>query len=251
VLRAIGNVVCQPSVAALIANEFDRILTGSGNYRETRRPALVSRVEKAEAKRDRLLRMAADGLCSEVEAHAVLAECRREIDTVAAELDQLRFESRRADRLHAERDRLLALALGFPARAQQLEGRALRELLKPWVESATLDKANRKLVIEIRRVPADGAFIGLYSGPGLPSPSRCRLAADWQGLGDYPVPASGLVSLIPSDKTLYPRVSKLRRPRSWRGARRRGWLIPQGCPADGSIRICFGRNEAPSVSFGA
>lgn len=166
VLDAIGDVVRQPSVAGLIAEEFNRVLSATGDDQEARSRAITTQRERAEARRTRLLRSVADGLCSEAEAQPVLAECRRDIDTATTELEQLRFEGRQAERLGSERERLVSLALDFPALAKRLEGRALRELVRPWLQRATIDKTKRKLVLEIRRIPAEGAFIGLYSAPG-------------------------------------------------------------------------------------
>jgi hypothetical protein len=110
--------------------------------------------------------MMADGLCTDAEARQVLAECRARIETTTADLEQLRFEGRRAERLTAERDRLVGLATDFSAQAARMHGGALRELLRPWVQRAVLDKGKRTLMLEIRRIPAEGAFLGLSTAPG-------------------------------------------------------------------------------------
>ena len=65
-----------------------------------------------------------------------------------------------------ERERLAAMAVDFPPLAERLEGRALRKLLRPWFHSATFDRFTHRLVLEIRRVPSEGACIGLSHLPG-------------------------------------------------------------------------------------
>jgi len=56
--------------------------------------------------------------------------------------------------LDAERERIVALAADFPARARAAAGPELRELVEPWIESATFDKDTRELVLAIRVVPS-------------------------------------------------------------------------------------------------
>lgn len=56
--------------------------------------------------------------------------------------------------LAREADRLVRLAADFSARARELTGPALRELLKPWLQEATFDKNTRVLSVTVRRVPA-------------------------------------------------------------------------------------------------
>lgn len=62
--------------------------------------------------------------------------------------------------LAREADRLAQLAADFPARAKELSGPALRELLKPWIEEATFDKVTHVLTVTVRKVPAAGGTKG-------------------------------------------------------------------------------------------
>jgi hypothetical protein len=71
------------------------------------------------------------------------------------QLEQLRFEGRRTGRGDEERERLVRLALDFRAQAAQANGLELRELLRPWLASAVVDKDAMTLTLGIRLVPAD------------------------------------------------------------------------------------------------
>jgi hypothetical protein len=50
------------------------------------------------------------------------------------------------------------LALDFRAQAKRMEGVELRELLRPWLESAVVDKERMTLTLEVRRIPGDGSL---------------------------------------------------------------------------------------------
>jgi hypothetical protein len=49
---------------------------------------------------------------------------------------------------------MVALASDFPARAREASGPVLRELLRPWLADAVVDKEARTLTLSIRCIPA-------------------------------------------------------------------------------------------------
>jgi hypothetical protein len=108
-------------------------------------------------------------MLTDAEAARVLAPIRAQLDGTAAEVERLRFGTRQLKRLETERDGLLALAADFSSQAWRLEGAALRELLRPWLQDAVMDKTRRTLTLTIRRVPAEGLFLHSASGPGRDS----------------------------------------------------------------------------------
>jgi len=65
-----------------------------------------------------------------------------------------RFVGRSTGRLAAERDAMVALASDFAARAREATGPALRELVRPWLANAVVDKEARTLTLSIRCIPA-------------------------------------------------------------------------------------------------
>ena len=166
IIAEIAKVVARPSIQRAIAEEVDRLFSASEEGQATDRRGLERQAQELARQRDNLIGAVARGLLSDTEAAAALASVRVKLDATTTAIEQLRFERRRTGRLTTERDQLLGLAADFAARARTLNGPALRELVRPWIEGAIVDKERRILRLAIRRVPAAGPLMALSYGPG-------------------------------------------------------------------------------------
>jgi hypothetical protein len=106
------------------------------------------------------------GVVTDDDVRLALARLRDEIATTAAALERTRFAGRATGRQAADRDEMVALASDFAARAREASGVALRELLRPWLADAVIDKDARTLTLSIRCLPATMAFLPAFNGPG-------------------------------------------------------------------------------------
>lgn len=151
VLDTISREVARKAVRERIVAEVDRALAKKGAA-----PAKdVTRVLAALAKkRDRLVSAVADGTVTSAEVAAQLTMIRAQIADAEAIRDRARFAEQGARISPKERDDLLQFVFDFPALVKQAKGPALRELVQPWLASATFDKETRYLTLGIRRVPA-------------------------------------------------------------------------------------------------
>jgi DNA invertase Pin-like site-specific DNA recombinase len=163
VIDAVAHVVSSPIVARAIERELDRLLATDG--REGRQ-ALMAEQADLERQADRLAAAVARGVLTDDLARREAAQLRAKRATVTAQLEEARFRSRRQGTLRAERNRLVALARDFATQARRLHGAALRELLRPWLASAVVDKARREIVLNIRQVPGVALFGGSSLSPG-------------------------------------------------------------------------------------
>ena len=166
IVEAVARVVAHPSVRRLIAAECERQLEALGEDQAARRDALERERGCLAGERDRLIAAIGRGLLADAEAAPQLATLRVGRERATGDLERLRFEGRRSGRLDSERERLIALAADFAAIAKQATGAQLRELLRPWLACALVDKVNRKLILTIRRVPLAGPLVHLRAAPG-------------------------------------------------------------------------------------
>ena len=149
VIAEVAKVVGNPKVQRIIALEIDKLL---GAAPDTRR-ALETERTALEAQRKRLVERIGQGLIEDAEAKPVLADLRARIAACDERREQAKFTTANRKAAASERDRLLAMAKDFAARAGQLSGAALRELLRPWLAEATFDKQARTITLTIRQVP--------------------------------------------------------------------------------------------------
>jgi hypothetical protein len=98
-----------------------------------------------------------------------------------------------------EADRLAELAADFKARAQELKGCALRELVAPWIGNATFDKETRVLELTIRQVPQlSPAGMGKEPQPDTHG-VRARVtfpALERDALGRYRTPTYRIAAVV-------------------------------------------------------
>jgi DNA invertase Pin-like site-specific DNA recombinase len=166
VLNAIGKVVSHPDIQAVIRDEFDAVLgelNQAGSSTKKMSDTTRSRLAK---ERERLVEAVGRGLLTDEEIAPRLRVLREQIDKAEADGTRVRFQARQTHRLEDERTRLLALAADFAGQAQRLGGSDLRELLRPWLHKAVVDKVKRTVTLSIRRVPELGVLVRCESCPG-------------------------------------------------------------------------------------
>lgn len=161
VIAAVAGVVRLPEVQRLIAQALDQRLDPE-QHRDRQRELGAER-RQLEVERERLIASIAGGLLQDAEARPHLERLRAALVANAAAAERERFATRRTAVSTSERGRLLGLLGDFAGIARRASGEQLRELLRPWLASAVFDKAKRKLVLQIRAVPAMAPFIGLDS----------------------------------------------------------------------------------------
>jgi Recombinase/Recombinase zinc beta ribbon domain len=166
VIDTVARVVGHPAMRQRIAGEIDRVIEGADDATAEERSRLERERARLAAERDRLVAAIASGLLTDAEAHPALARVREQLDAAAAAQDRLRFQDRATGRLEMERDELISLCTDFRARAREASGLVLRDLLKPWLADAVLDKEARTLTLTIRQIPAAGRFLPAYNQPG-------------------------------------------------------------------------------------
>jgi DNA invertase Pin-like site-specific DNA recombinase len=153
VVRKIAEVVSNPKVQQIIGEEIDRALDEAQGGHAERRVVLEAELVELQRRRSRIVASIGSGVLTEREATATLAELRAKIGATEAELERTRFAVRRTAGMAALRDRLLILAADFETQAFRAVGPALRELIRPWLSRATLNKDTRMLTLQIGMLP--------------------------------------------------------------------------------------------------
>lgn len=165
VVSTVANALKNAAVQRQIRAELGRVLHSAPAGYEAKEAALEEREAQLYARRERLVAAIADGTIERGEATSTLEKIRQDLQQVTADRARLQHVRQQFVTSKAEHERLVELALDFPRIAKHIEGPELRELVLPWIASATFDKAERVLSLGIRRVPAVGSF-SLSSLPG-------------------------------------------------------------------------------------
>jgi DNA invertase Pin-like site-specific DNA recombinase len=153
IVYEVARVVSDTRVQAIIAEELDRALDELQGNHTQRRTAMEAEAAELHRRRGRIVAAIGAGTLQEREATATLAELRAKASAIEAELERGRFAERRTTGMAELRDRLVALAADFETQARRAIGPQLRELVRPWIAGATLNKDSRILTLRIRRVP--------------------------------------------------------------------------------------------------
>ncbi len=159
VVEAVAAAVEKPVVRKAIADALDAALASRKRGATGRADRLQARQAQLRAEHARLVAAVSRGVLDDSDARDGLAKLRAEEADIAAQLEQVRFGDRAATRFRTERSELLAFASDFRSRASQVSGLALRELLRPWIASATVDRESHFIDLAIRKVPAAGPFL--------------------------------------------------------------------------------------------
>lgn len=158
VIQAVARHVSSPGVQQAVERALDAQLSQSGDSQQDDLAKAQQERRRFEGERERLISAVASGVVEESEARNTLARLRTDIERATAQVERLRFAGRKQLSLASERDRLLAIARDFEGILARASASQVRELLRPWLASAIMDKVNRKLTLELRRVPAT-AFV--------------------------------------------------------------------------------------------
>lgn len=168
VVDAVAGVVQDPATREAIRDAVDAYLGGQRGEPEVALKRLALERRRLEEQRTRVVSSVANGTFTDSEAAPVLSRIREELEKVRSETQQLRSARPRASDITQERDRLLTMAAEFQGMAEAASGAELRDLLRPWLASATVDKVRGEIVLAIRRVPAD--LMPASHSPGRGSP---------------------------------------------------------------------------------
>lgn len=165
VISAIGTLVAHPATQERIAEEVRALVFQTRDATRTRRAPLDAEREKMILQRKRLVDAVAAGVVSENEAASSLSEVRARISAIDMEVERLRFSERATATVDTDVERLIRLAQDFPTQAKRLSGAALRELLKPWIADAVVNKEKRVLTLTLWRVPGADRYMQLDGSP--------------------------------------------------------------------------------------
>lgn len=167
VIATLSAEIGKPATQAKIAEAVGRYLSTSGSAVTTEIAETRKELARLEKSLDRLVSAIADGTLEQREAGPHLASIRSQIEATTQRLQRLAFRQREGGATKDERARLLGMASNFAQTITKLRGPDLRELIRPWLSSATFSKSSRVLTLAIRRVPATGVFVSAHSpAPG-------------------------------------------------------------------------------------
>lgn len=166
IVSAISQIVSDPTLEAVLAEELDRALALEGEHHGDARVQLERRRRELDVAQRRLVDAIAAGTLTAADAGPTLAQLRQDQADVAAALERTRFARRQGEALAGERARLLGLARDFGILAGRLHGLELRELLRPWLAGVVVDLGAREVRVAIRRIPGAATFILSSPTPG-------------------------------------------------------------------------------------
>ncbi len=165
VVAAVAQVLAGARFRQLLERGCDRLLerfrTPDSEVRD-----LSRRKARLVAERDRVVKLASRGTLTEEEAAGRLPALRSELAEVDAELQRAQFADRRADAAQDFKAELVERALNFAAAASSATGAHLRDLLRPWVHSAVVDRNENVIRLAISPLPIESGFLVSTSRPG-------------------------------------------------------------------------------------
>ncbi len=153
VVQAVTDLVRDPGVERVIRDTLRARLSDDGAGSRARGRTLKADEADLAERRRRLVDAVEQGTLPHGEVRTRLAEIDAHGTRVRGELARLARAKGSTRSLEAEIARLVAVARDFPSLCARLEGQDLRELLVPWIQSATFDKRTRVLTLHLRRVP--------------------------------------------------------------------------------------------------
>lgn len=170
IVGLVSDVVSAPDVQQLIREEIEGYLASLHGTSADEKAALGARREALVKEKETLVGAIARGVLSDEDARREMERINAGLGAVERSIARLDAMSELEKNLRGEADRLAALARDFPARARDLKGYALRDLLAPWIERAVFDKETRVLELTIRQVPR--VDLGADPGPDEVQPDQ-------------------------------------------------------------------------------
>ena len=169
VIAEVAEVVSDPRVLALIREKIDRRLAAAKTDTAGDEARLRKEIRDARVQKENLVDAIASGVLTKEEAAPKMQRIRAAVQRAEGDLDRFRALRAVTEDVSRERERLVSLAADFAARARELKGVALRELLKPWLQRAAFHKETRELRLAVRRMPATLGPLGAHAGVPLGS----------------------------------------------------------------------------------
>lgn len=168
VMDALAKVVGGPAVRAALTKAIGKRIAEANVSPTKQRAQLERRRAELATQRDRLVNLAATGALSDDEVRNRVATIRAEIEEVTSALQQARFSERRSTENDNLAVKLLALASDFRQALRGASGLEQRELLRPWLASAMVDRLANRLTLSIRTIPETFMLTALQPGRALP-----------------------------------------------------------------------------------
>jgi DNA invertase Pin-like site-specific DNA recombinase len=153
-VEVIATTLAEPATRARIERGITEQLERAPGDVASRDVELRAAQRNAEKRQKNLLAAIADGAVLAREVAGQLEEIRAQLADIDARRQALRFSSRRAESDRARRDRLLEAVLDLPQLLEAATVPERRELVEPWIGTATFDKVGRQLTLGVRYVPA-------------------------------------------------------------------------------------------------
>lgn len=153
VIGLVSEIVSAPEVQAMIREEVEAYLVARHGSSNEEKAALNARKQVLDREKANLVDAIAAGVLTHGDAKPTMDRVRAGLEDVERAVGRLEAMAAFEKDLAREADRLAGLAGDFAARARELKGPALRELIAPWIEDARFDKVSRVLELTVRRVP--------------------------------------------------------------------------------------------------
>jgi DNA invertase Pin-like site-specific DNA recombinase len=182
IIGLVSDVVSAPHVQQLIREEVESYLASLHGSSAGEKTALVGRRDTLASEKKRVVGAIARGVLNDQDARAEMERINGALADIERSLARLNAMTALELNLKREAERLVGLAKDFRARAAELKGPALHELLKPWIEEATFDKETRVLDLTIRQVPQLDSEVTLASEQLQPDVHAVRAQVTFPGL---------------------------------------------------------------------
>jgi DNA invertase Pin-like site-specific DNA recombinase len=165
VIDAVADVLERPKVRAAIESAVDEAIERARSKApDDRRRTEIRRVA-LQSELDRVVDAVARGVLPDDVARGKVEALRRELGDVGAQAERSRFDARAVDQLEDARTTIRALTTDIRARLNEAKGERLKELLRPWLANAVVDKVKRTLALTIRCVPAGFSLCASFNSP--------------------------------------------------------------------------------------
>lgn len=213
VIGLVSDIVSAPEVQAMIREEVEAYLSSCHGSAAEEKAALSARKQTLDREKANLVDAIAAGVLTHDDAKPKMDRVRAGLEEVERALGRLEAMAEFEKDLAREANRLADLAADFSARARELEGPALRELLAPWIGNASFDKVTRVLALTVRRVPQ--LATGTAPGEGVqPDPRDVRVrisfpAHERDALGRYRTPTYKIAVAIEIETATGPVAKRL------------------------------------------
>jgi site-specific DNA recombinase len=170
VIAAVSRAAADPKVQSLIRAELERVFLSASRSDGDKRAAMESEGKRLLERQKRLVDAITNGTVTEAEARSKLADIRVQISANDSEIHRIQFADRSPISTQEEIERIIANAQNVPAQLKRLSGAALREVIRPWIAKAVIDKKKRLLTLTLWRIPGAETVFQLNNRAAPDSP---------------------------------------------------------------------------------